>query len=101
MDVEVLNDARTDLAERMAQLRIADLNYADGSNTEAWILELKELEKRHGYSSVEATVEWYIDHAPNIEQVDGLGFAIEFYLDSLWEWLNFGNSKRLSSVPAE
>jgi hypothetical protein len=107
MDVAVLNDARNDLASRMAMLDIPELNYASltpqervlgnilsvaGLNplaiqrAQAWVVELSELEKRHGYTSVEATLEYYIDLASCPQSVSGLGDAIGFYLDSLWEW---------------
>ena len=86
MDIEVLNDARTDLAKRMAQLDTAALNYATNSRAEGWLIELSRMEQQHGYTVIEATLEYYIEKASDPRSVPGLGIAIEFYLESLWEW---------------
>jgi hypothetical protein len=93
MDICVLNDARVNLAERMALLDIAELNYAGDSKAQGWITELAEMEKQHGYTSVEATLEYYIEQASQPQSVDELGIAIDFYLDSLFEWMEFTRVK--------
>ena len=82
----VLNESRADLAARMAQLRVGELNYSAESNAEAWVIELSRLERQHGYACVEATIEYYIDCATEPESVPFLGESIYCYLESLFEW---------------
>jgi hypothetical protein len=92
MDIAVLNDARGDLAIRMAMLDIPELNRQEGNNAQGWIAELIELEERRSYSVVIGALEYYIEKASRPQSVLGLGIAIDFYLDSLWEWKMFGKA---------
>lgn len=90
MDIQVLNDARTDLSLRMAQLDIPKLNRTHDGEAANWDEELSEMERRHDYSVIEATLEYYIAKATDPRCISGLGVAVQFYLDSLLEWQTIG-----------
>lgn len=83
MDVAVLNDARDDLASRLAQFGIVFLteNPADGKTKPGdWLAELEGI---YPPSVINASLEYQVATHAGCEGVED---AIEFYLDSLREY---------------
>jgi hypothetical protein len=80
MDVAVLNDARDDLASRLAQVGIVFL--AGGTNVGDWIAELEDI---YPPSVINASLEYAVATHPACNEIEGVEDAIEFYLDSLRE----------------
>lgn len=94
MDIEVLGDARTDLAIRLAQMCISHITGGRDDAVvaaEEWLLELESAYPNH-LTVIEGTIEFHVEVGAGAPQ-NGVGIdtAIEFYILSLWEWKTFGN----------
>lgn len=78
MDVEVLNDARADLASRFERCGVSMIS--DGAIADSW---LSELESLYSPSLVEASLEYLL--ATHTQCDPGVEDAVEFYVESLRE----------------